>query len=55
MPLRVIAFDATTTRFQTTQLFDQVFPIQSAKNCLKKVTGRFQRSKKEVRGPEQYS
>jgi hypothetical protein len=28
-------------------------PIQSAKNCLKRFTGRLQAGKNEVRGPEQ--
>jgi hypothetical protein len=37
----------------TTEPFDEVASIQSAKNCLERVTGRFQASKKEEGGPEQ--
>jgi hypothetical protein len=32
----------------TTQLFDEMFPIQSARNCLKRATGRFHRSKSKT-------
>jgi hypothetical protein len=33
----------------TTQLFNKVFSSEFVKNCLKRVTGRLQTSKKEVR------
>jgi hypothetical protein len=33
----------------TTQLFDKVFSTEFAKNCLKRITGRLQTGKKEIR------